>query len=137
MERARRLVAASGRAGERVVVHAEPWRAPVARYYASVLDDLGFRATLRYRRGRRRLPEGASTQTGFTGWLADTLTPSTFLEDNFACAATGAGESNVSRLCDRKLDRLIDRAERMPPARQSQRGRPPTAASPTSPPRCR
>ena len=91
MERARRLVAASGRAGERVVVHADSWRAPVARYYASVLDDLGFRTTLCSTAGRR-LPRSAWTQTGFTGWLADALTPSTFLEDNFACAAAGAGD---------------------------------------------
>ncbi len=92
MERARRLVAASGRAGERVAVHAPAFRAPVARYYASLLHDLGFRATLsiepdNYDNYRRSL------QTGFTGWLIDSSPQSTFLEDNFACAATGAGES--------------------------------------------
>ena len=46
--------------------------------------------------------------------MADRLTPGSFLGDNFACAV--AGEHNVSRLCDRELDRLIDRAQRTPPA---------------------
>ena len=115
MERARRLVAASGRAGERVAVHAPSYRAPAARYYASVLDDLGFRTTLAVETSDRQR-RTARMQTGFTGWQADVLTPSTFLANNFACASIGAGAFNVSRLCDRKLERLIDRAMRMPPA---------------------
>jgi peptide/nickel transport system substrate-binding protein len=107
---ARRLVAASGRAGERVVVHAEPWRA-AARHYVRVLNDLGFRATLALDIGSDDY-RSTHPQTGFTGWLADRFTPTTFIEDNFACE----GGFNVSRLCDRRLDRLIDRAERTPPA---------------------
>ena len=114
LDQARRLVAASGRAGEHVVVHAEPWRAPVARYYTRLLDDLGFRATLAFEPGAGDYRRSAQPQTGFTGWLADRLTPGSFLGDNFACAV--AGEHNVSRLCDRELDRLIDRAQRTPPA---------------------
>ena len=47
MERARRLVAASGRAGERVVVWVPDYKAKVGRYFAALLNDLGFRATLR------------------------------------------------------------------------------------------
>ena len=67
----------------------------------------------------RAVPAGEPVDPGVAGqvgWQPVALTPSTFLADNFACDAAGAGESNVSRLCDRKLDRLIGRAQRTPPA---------------------
>jgi peptide/nickel transport system substrate-binding protein len=118
MEHARRLVAASGRAGERVVLHMPRFRARVGRYYASVLDDLGFRTRLRiqaydgydvYRPNTRAL-------TGHVGWGADSLSASTFFKDLFGCAPAGVGRLNLSRLCDATLDHQIDRALRMPPA---------------------
>jgi YVTN family beta-propeller protein len=46
LERARALVAESGRAGERVVVRV-PEGQPAGRYFTALLDDLGFRASLR------------------------------------------------------------------------------------------
>ena len=42
LERARKLVAASGQAGARVVIHVPTFRARVGRYYARLLDELGF-----------------------------------------------------------------------------------------------
>ena len=92
-----------------------PGAPPSARYYVRVLDDLGFRATLAIE-GRRWLPQRCAPRRASSAGSRAALTPSTFLADNFACDAAGAGESNVSRLCDRELDRLIDRAERTPPA---------------------
>ena len=72
MAQARRLVAASGRAGERVVVPVPDFREAVGRYVAKVLGELGFRTTLRMVAFND--PEGDSrTQIGFTGWLADYL----------------------------------------------------------------
>ena len=47
LDRARRLVAESGRAGERVVVTVDAFRRDAGRYFAGLLDDLGFRASLR------------------------------------------------------------------------------------------
>ena len=46
------------------------------------------------------------TTTGLTGWEADYLAPSSFIKDNFGCGGGG----NISRLCDRTLDRQIKRA---------------------------
>ena len=107
-------MAASGRAGERVAVHAAPLRAPVGPLLRARARRPRLPRVAGYR-SRRWLPQPGA-QTGFVGWQPAALTPSTFLADNFACDAAGAGESNVSRLCDRELDRLIDRAERTPPA---------------------
>ena len=47
MAQARRLVAASGRAGERVVVRVPDFREAVGRHVAKVLNKLGFRTTVR------------------------------------------------------------------------------------------
>jgi ABC-type oligopeptide transport system substrate-binding subunit len=108
MERARRLVAASGRAGERVVVHMPDYRAQLARYYAKLLDELGFRTTLRIQTFNEYdiYKEGSRATTGLAQWGADYLAAANFIQPNFAC---GAAE-NISRLCDRKLDRQIDGA---------------------------
>jgi peptide/nickel transport system substrate-binding protein len=120
LERARSLVAASGRAGARIIVWMPPFRRAVGRYVTALLNRLGFRATL-------RIPPG----TGFgedtddylrahavpQGWAADYLAPSTFIETNFTCAATAdRGGLNLSRLCDSTLERRIDRALALPPA---------------------
>ena len=116
MERARRLVAASGRAGERIVVRVPDFRLNVGRYYARVLEDLGFRTTLRVQtfKSDDTWDPRTHAQTGFVGWSADYLAPSTFLETVFGCAAVGG--LNLARLCDSRLERLIDRALGTPPA---------------------
>jgi YVTN family beta-propeller protein len=108
MQHARRLVAASGRAGERVLLHMPSYRAGLAHYYAKLLDRLGFRTTLRiqsfvdydvYRPGSR-------ATTGAAGWGGDYLAPSTFIEPNFRCGSA----QNLSSMCDRALDRRMTRA---------------------------
>jgi YVTN family beta-propeller protein len=116
MSRARRLVAASGRAGEHVVVRVPDFREAVGRYYAKLLGDLGFPTTLRV---QSYLEEDVwdprvRAQTGFVGWGADYLAASTFINTAFACAARGT--YNLSRLCDRKLEGQITRARVTPPA---------------------
>ena len=92
MERARRLVAASGRAGERVVVHVPDSEEPAsAGYYARLLDELGFRTTLRVQSFDDYDIYDPSTraQTGFVGWGADYLAPSTFIEPQLRRAPHG------------------------------------------------
>ncbi|MEO8690859.1 MAG: ABC transporter substrate-binding protein [Solirubrobacteraceae bacterium] len=119
MEQARRLVAASGRAGERVLVTVLPWKAKVGRYYARLLDDLGFPTTLRV-----KAPEDYDAyelsnhaQTGIAEWGSDYLAPSTFVEPNFKCGReTDPSNLNLSRLCDRLLERQFDRAHEKPAA---------------------
>ena len=122
LERARRLVAASGRAGEHVVVWMPPFRRGVGRYFTALLNRLGFRATLRVPPGEGFGEDSDSdpllrAHTSPRGWSADYLAPSTFIETNFACAATAdRGGLNYSRLCDSALERRIDRALALPPA---------------------
>ncbi len=116
MVRARGLVAASGQAGERVIVRVPDFREAVGRYYARVLRQLGFRATVRvqaFTNGEIWNP-ATRAQTGFVGAGADYLAASTFIATWFACPARSV--YNLSRICDRKLQRLIDRAGVTPPA---------------------
>jgi peptide/nickel transport system substrate-binding protein len=116
LQRARQLVAASGRAGDRVIVRVPEFREAVGRYYGRLLDDLGFRATVRVLSFEEddTWVAAARAQTGFVGWGADYLAASTFISDLFTCAARGS--LNLARLCDRTLERRIDRALTTAPA---------------------
>jgi peptide/nickel transport system substrate-binding protein len=119
MEQARRLVAASGRAGERVLVKVPDHKAPVGRYYARLLNDLGFPTRLRITpyNGYDVYDAGLRPQAGIAEWGADYLAPSTFVEPNFKCGRqTDAANVNLSELCDRTLERQFDRAQQIPPA---------------------
>ena len=115
-------MAASGRAGERVLVAGTDYPATkvgVGRYLVRLLNRLGFRAS-QHVYGFNDYPvyEASSrAQAGFVGWGADYLSPSTFVESQFSCAALAGPEPlNVSRLCDRRLERQIERARAAPPA---------------------
>jgi ABC-type transport system substrate-binding protein/DNA-binding SARP family transcriptional activator len=122
MQRARRLVKESGRAGERVRLFGTNYpasRVAVGRYLVTLLNRLGFRAT-QHVYGWDKEPTKkalARSQAGFVGWGADYISASTFIEAQFACAAIGGKDpKNLSRLCDPKLEAQIDRALRTPPA---------------------
>ena len=118
LERARRLIAASGTAGERVVVRMPPFRRAVGRYFTALLNRLGLRATLRVSADEGAAAIGATdarAQTGAVGWAPDYLAASTFIQTNFACAPARSAQ-NRSHLCDPTLDRMIDRAIATPPA---------------------
>jgi YVTN family beta-propeller protein len=115
--RARRLIAQSGRAGERVVVWATRFDREVSRYFTGLLLRLGFRPSLRVIATDDYFPTIGDPRTraqiGIFGWSADYLSPSTFISSPFACAglsASGLGAPNISRLCDRQLERQIDGA---------------------------
>jgi peptide/nickel transport system substrate-binding protein len=129
---ARRLVAQSGRAGERVVVHVPDFQRPVGRYFVGLLDGLGFRASLRVHEGGAYFPyledPRSRPQIGFNGWSADYVSPSSFIVPNFTCATPADPKPlNGAELCNRTLDRQVDRARR--PARRGRArvggGRPP------------
>jgi YVTN family beta-propeller protein len=115
LDRARALVAESGRAGERVVVWAARFARKEGRYFAALLDDLGFRASLRViaddeyfstvfdPRSRR--------QIGVVGWANDYLSPSAFIQAPFTCASLAERRpENASWFCDPPLARRVDRA---------------------------
>ena len=100
---------ASGTQGASVKVWAWPERERIARYFVSLLDELGYRSSLRL------LPTGAyyaaaydpdsRIQVGYNGWYADSLAPSNFVHPIYDCDNV----ENFSRYCDRALDAEIDR----------------------------
>jgi YVTN family beta-propeller protein len=117
VRRARRLIAQSGTARERVTVWAAGPERQFGRYFTALLRRLGFRASLRV------LAESdyfstigdprTRAQIGTFGWSADYISPSSFIESPFSCAAlagSGLGAPNISRLCDRQLEGHIDGA---------------------------
>ena len=111
--RARRLVAASGMAGARVVI----WQFSdvaladgVVRHAMRTLTRLGFRVTIRSgthadyaRLSRRRL---AAIDVIPSSWYADYPSPSSFFDTFLSCRSATAG----GLWCDPGLDRLVRRA---------------------------
>ena len=118
LERARLLVAASGRARASVVVNvAVEEQRRAGAYFVSLLRTLGFRARLRvtppgvdyFSEITRR---GSRVQMGAFAWAADYMSASTLLDPTFACTARADPKvENVSHVCDSKLDAAIDRAQ--------------------------
>jgi YVTN family beta-propeller protein len=117
LARARRLIAASGTRGTRVQVWGLPKYAAVTRYAGEVLRRLGYRV-------RVRVPSSGEgffnyvndsrnhAQVGFTGWIADFLTPSSFF-DPFTCAhfvRNSVNNENISQFCDPAVDAAYDAA---------------------------
>jgi YVTN family beta-propeller protein len=115
MERARELVAASGTARERVIVQVPDFKPSLGRYFARLLNELGYRATARvldqdayFRLINAPRPR---VQIGFLGYSADYAAPSTFIQPNFTCASPADPQkTNVSHFCDRSIARQVDRA---------------------------
>ena len=115
LERARRLIAASGTRGMKVEfwgVHGLPLE-PVGRYFRSVLGKLGYRASLHTIGDLHPIgvaasgPPATRPQLGLWGWGAISAAPYTFAAPVVSCA----GVVNHSHICDRKLDALMTRAE--------------------------
>jgi peptide/nickel transport system substrate-binding protein len=131
---AKRLVAASGTAGTHVRLWVPSARRDVGNYVKGVLEDLGYRVTLRssfqpsarfgkeyeeakgdpVRRYFIRLARGAMSEPGgpqiaWGGWIADYPAASNFIEPLFSCMAA----ANSGRICDRVLEREIRRAMKL------------------------
>jgi peptide/nickel transport system substrate-binding protein len=142
LEHARRLVAASGRAGARVTVDVgmEEWLRRAGPYFVSLLRDVGFRARLRViPRGEyftEVMRRGSRMQMGVFGWRPDYMSASTMLDPTFACNARGdAKVENVSHVCDARLNAAIDRARAAPSGRLRRHGQRWIAGSSISLPR--
>jgi peptide/nickel transport system substrate-binding protein len=121
LDRARRLVAESGRAGARVTVHVgveESRRA--GPYFVSLLRDLGFHARLHvFPAGTDYFAEvqrrDSRKQMGVYGWAPDYMSASTLLDPTFGCTARGDPKlNNASRVCDTRLEAALDRARAAP-----------------------
>jgi YVTN family beta-propeller protein len=113
--KAKRLVAASGTAGARVVLW---WPRFVGerpgRYFETLLDSLGYRARLRLFSGaadayfRPVTRPGASWQIAWWPWGADYAAAS-----NFITLASCSHPLNLGDFCDRAIDARIQRALRL------------------------
>lgn len=110
--KARRLVAASGTAGARVVLW---WHRAfgegAGQYFKALLDSLGYRARLRLFSGdfgayfTASQRPGASWQIVGNGWFADYSAASNFI-NVLSCSSY----NNLGRFCDRAIDAKIRRA---------------------------
>jgi YVTN family beta-propeller protein len=115
LDRARALVATSGRAGERVVVWVGRFGRKEGGYFAALLGDLGFRASLRVIADDDYFPTvfdpRSRRQIGVVGWANDYLSPAAFIQAPFTCASlTERRPENASWFCDQLLARRVDRA---------------------------
>ncbi|MDA0169449.1 ABC transporter substrate-binding protein [Solirubrobacter taibaiensis] len=117
IERARRLIEQSGTKGTKVTVWINKEKRAMARYFVSLLRELGYPNSLRvfpdyptYRNAIAR--SRAPAQIGIDGWIADAATPSNFTPP-FRCAAIAPRSvynQNLARYCDRRLESRIDAA---------------------------
>ena len=103
LERARRLIAASGTAGEHVVVDVPtPQRHRLGRYFVSLLRELGFHARMRVIPfepyfERIQTPAARAIQMGFVGWAADFLSPSSFIDGISRCTSVAGPDRRERR----------------------------------------
>jgi peptide/nickel transport system substrate-binding protein len=115
LRKARRLVAASGTRGTRVTVSAFPQMIVEARFARALLQDLGYRASLKVLSDAKYFRSVSNsrsrTQIGPVFWGAGYSAPSTFF-DLFSCRSFVPGTANLNwaEFCDPGIDRLIRRA---------------------------
>jgi peptide/nickel transport system substrate-binding protein len=120
LDRARKLVRASGTEGARVTVWT-PSAAPpeLARYVVSLLESLGYRASLNARYEateyfRRVADPRTRAQIGFGGWGLDFPSAEGFIRPLLSCAAYVPSSpeisANLAGFCDRAIDAQMQRA---------------------------
>jgi len=121
---ARRLVAASGTKGTRVVVRInadDPLRVAISRYFVGLLRRLGYPASLLtypdvqtyYTQIGR---ESTRAQIGIQGWESDFPRGSDFFANLLTCASyrpNAPFNINASGFCDHGIDREIEHAKQL------------------------
>jgi peptide/nickel transport system substrate-binding protein len=119
-EKARRLVAASGTRGMKVTI----WEVrdyggrKIARYIASVLEDLGYRTEVRLKDDLDSFAAFVSNsrnkaQIAGWGWGADYPAPSTFFGALLSCKSfvpNSASNQNQSEFCNPRIDAEMEKA---------------------------
>jgi peptide/nickel transport system substrate-binding protein len=112
LAKARRLVVASGTRGMKVEFWGSSGDPAFGRYMRRVLNQIGYRGTLRSFPGVGGIAQNAAgephprPQIGLFFWYANSAAPLTFLRPLVTCA----GEYNLSRVCNRELDALMEQA---------------------------
>ena len=117
LDSARRLVRSSGTAGASVTVWVPSPIAEQARYMTSVLDSLGYRASLEavdFGAYFQKISDSrVRAQTGYYSWFAGFPSAADFIPPQFSCAAfvpPSPESSNLSEFCDRPIDAQMTRA---------------------------
>lgn len=119
LERARRLIERSGTKGTSVTVWINREKRGMARYFVSLLRELGYHSSLRvfpdYSTYRTAMAHSrVPAQMGIDGWSADAAAPSDFTGP-FRCAAVAphrAHTANLARFCDRGIESRIEAAQK-------------------------
>jgi ABC-type transport system substrate-binding protein/DNA-binding SARP family transcriptional activator/DNA-binding beta-propeller fold protein YncE len=117
LPKARRLVDSSGTRGMKVTLWMQPNdqadpTAKVGPYLVSVLDQLGYRASLRVANNLYPVASNSRSrvQIAWFNWLADYPAPSDFISLLLTCAAyvpASAANLNEAEFCSRKIDGQI------------------------------
>jgi ABC-type transport system substrate-binding protein/DNA-binding SARP family transcriptional activator/streptogramin lyase len=117
LERARRLVDASGTRGMKVTLWVQPNdqlnpTAKIGPYLASVLDRLGYRASLRVTGSLYPTASNSRShvQMAWFNWLADYPAPSDFIALLLTCSAfvpASATNVNEAEFCSQNIDREV------------------------------
>jgi peptide/nickel transport system substrate-binding protein len=128
LEEAQELVFASGTRGMDVTVLAEPSDATgpsesVSRYVVTVLDRIGYRASLRVAASESAFfqtlgDSRAHAQIGWFPWVQDYPDPSDFITPVLTCSAFASqSQSNVNdaEFCDPAIDNAVQRAQALEP----------------------
>ncbi len=118
-EKARALVRASGSAGQAVLVWAPGPQALQARYMASVLRSLGYRARVHLVQDVQRyfttiLDSRTRAQTGYYGWGSDFPSEFGFIGPLLSCAtfvpSAPDRTTNPSEFCSRSIEAQLQHA---------------------------
>jgi YVTN family beta-propeller protein len=130
LARAEQLVKASGTRGAKITVVSGAFGTPIpvqatGRYLVSVLDKLGYRASLQVIPGRngnaynRRLYDSRQrTQIGWFSWYQDYPAPSEFIRTLLTCQSFLPGNPaniNAAEFCNHRIDAQVSQALALQP----------------------
>ena len=87
-----------------------PWGAPLGHYLVGLLDELGFRGSVKAVPAEALYSPGHEFQMAFQGWSADYPAASNFIVPFHTC---GPSLLLPSGFCDPRIDAMVDRASRL------------------------
>jgi len=132
LARAEQLVRASGTRGARVTVLAGAFGTTIpaqatGRYLVSVLDQLGYRASLQVITGssaynRRFYDSRQRAQIGWFSWYQDYPAPSDFIGPLLTCQSfipASPGNLNAAEFCNQRIDAQVKQALTLQPRNPS------------------
>jgi peptide/nickel transport system substrate-binding protein len=121
LAKAKALIAQAGDIGARVSVYAEMRqpKAQFASYYASVLESLGFKVTIKPVADAAYFPTVGNlklnAQTGFDNWLEDFPNPGDFYQNNLdAQGIQQTNNVNLGRVNDAKIQNALTKLYAIP-----------------------